>query len=368
MTSVRISRSALLGITSVALALGWGIFRVSPQSLPHIESALTLAYQWPNSELPDSYAFMRHSPLGPWAVQFLQISSPTGYLLLHTAIALVALASVAAWVAWNAGTGWHRWKSARLFALSPLVAVVATGLGSYDAWTLLCFALVMWAWQTQKAPLILLASALVGIQHFEQGLVALLAAALLAMNSGLLLPSTIRKPANIAWSAFGLVLGKVSLLLVLQGMGVDPFAGRSLYLADPELLRIALTSAVNYLPIYIYSLLAGLWALIFFMGLHGRRSRRTWTLPLAGGILFAFSAVTLDHTRVFALMSLPALLLLLISFARDEQPSPQASRIIEGVAWVSVPIILFTNPDGVTYFAPLNWADHLIMFTKGWLL
>jgi len=361
-------KRAFLWLTASA-ALTWAIVRVAPQTLPHIESGFELAYKWPNADLPDTYAFMRHSPLGPWVVQLVGVPNPTSYVLLHVVVIALALAGMSAWVVTAIPKSGNRFTAFRFLALGPIVAVLVTGIGSYDPWSLLALSLVLWAWRSRNKWAITASGIPLGLQHFEQGLVALVALAVVYRFADLPLPRSLKDLPSILWSLIGMAIGKLVLLIALQLNGVDPFAGRSLYLLDAELLKTALTSSANYFPILFYSLFAGLWALVVFTVTRRQSLRQQGVLIAVIGSLFLFSAVTLDHTRVFSLIALPLVALLIVAVSSStSRRDQQMLRVVEGVAWLAVPILVLTNPDGETYLTPLNALDHWIMFIQGWLI
>jgi len=94
-------------------------------------------------------------------------------------MACLAIALMCVWVSTSIDLRMQRARGARLMLLTPMTAILFLSIGSYDPYTVIGFALGLFAWRRNSLPLMTLAGAYMGFQHFEQSLVAVTAVGLL---------------------------------------------------------------------------------------------------------------------------------------------------------------------------------------------
>ena len=77
------------------------------------------------------------------------------------------------------------------------------------------------------------------------------------------------------------------------------------------------------------------------------------------------SVITLDHTRVFVLMTLPLLTVVTVGLLNrwPKDLSTKTVYLVEAFAWLIVPVALYTSPDGPTFLKDMNVADHFLMMS-----
>jgi len=119
---------------------------------------------------------------------------------------------------------------------------------------------------------------------------------------------------------------------------------------------------------------AGLWVLVIQTLVNpGRRAIcHQWAVPLA--VLFLWSIITLDHTRVFILTSLPVVMVLMAVYLSVPRSADNRSirLLVEAAAWIVVPVRILTSPDGPTFIMDVNVLDHWVMWIShltngGWI-
>lgn len=146
--------------------------------------------------------------------------------------------------------------------------------------------------------------------------------------------------------------------------GVDPLDGRGFWVASSDWLSFAVIGSVNFGPIFMYSLFASVWAVVFLAFLILEGSQNRILLMLAMSIPVLMSIVTLDHTRVFVMMTVPLVAIFIVyvlSSPRIEVFSP-LPILIELLAWVMVPITI--QGTSSVYVDSLNPLDMTIIFLR----
>lgn len=340
----------------VAVTLGagaWAIIRVSPGHL-FTNLGAELGEGWPYRS--SAVGYPRNSPVGPLIAQASGVDTAGLFVLLNFLVALIGVALAAGWVASQLPDAPRRWRGARLVILAPALAIMLTFLGNYDPFTVLGLALVLWAWSSRKPWAMLISGLFIGFQHFEQGLFALALIGVVALaTSQERLPS----PRLLGWTLSGVLAGKVGLTLTLGLLGVDPFNDRNDALGIH--FRDSVVGTINFAPAFLTSLFAGLWAVVVVVALRlpGIRSRLLLATAFAIAVLAA--TIVLDHTRVFAIISFPALCVLIVAFlAQEPDQTATLPRLVETMAWLVIPFQVFSSGSD-TRVLDLAWADRLII-------
>lgn len=352
----------LLGIT---LAAVWSILRVAPR-VPY-PTVFRYEEPWPFPSLNIVESYERSSPFSAWTTFALGLNDSMWLAVFRLGLSCSAIALIAWWVYTAIDVKDQKARGVRLILLAPASAILYLMLGSYDPFTVIGFGLALFAWRSRSRVWMIITGSYLGVQHFEQGIVAVIALWLVTMALGNRLPDSLNGGASSFWLLPGMVLGKGLLLLGLALAGVPALEGRSHWLTDPYFLKQAIVGAVNFGPIFIASLFAGLWALVVLTVSIQNSRRSLFLMGSAFLLLIIVSTVTLDHTRVFAMISLPALALMIV-FILSSKGVPNDRRlllVVESMAWIVPPVVL----EGVDtiYVGPMNVLDHWIMFFQSYV-
>lgn len=349
-TSTGPRRAAWLPWAGVLAALAWSFVRAPATVTPALDTILAAAQAWPQ-RLPDPFsAFYTDSPFALLAARLVG-GDARAYLWLMLATTTATVALLAWWAARAAGNE-QRWRAARLSILLPVSAVLFGWLGFYDPFTLLAWAVVLFAWMSGWRSLLAAAGLLLGFQHFEHGLLGLAALVLAWFGLRDRLPRPIAH-VNPAWALPGVVVGKVLLTLVLVLSGADA-SGRttwlSTYLADWT------KTAINVGPLLLWSLFAGAWALVVALWLHEPARRNRVYLASAFAVGLVATVLSGDRPRVFVIVLAPALLLAVVAYLRRNDHHRHELALVETVMWLGPPIALWGK-----VVVSANVADQLSM-------
>lgn len=205
-----------------------------------------------------------------------------------------------------------------VFFLTALPSVLFTWLGGPDVFTFALASLIVIFWR--NAAIVALAAVLLGVNHFEQGV------AILALSVVYLLYAEGRREAlQFAMIvAPGLLLGRVALEWHFADYDFGISFSRLTYFvafgAHPYVI-----ATVGNLPALLYSLFQ--LAAVFLVGLslHNLPAGKTTRAFLfAANLGFYLILFTLDQTRVFALVTFPLWLFLLLSPEYTKLSKPNA--------------------------------------------
>lgn len=351
-----------LGLIGVVAALAWAFVRAAPRVLPGQDQILSKALSWPMPNLDSMQAYDRTSPLGPLVAKMLGVSTPLLWTWLNLVVLLVGACLLSLWayrVARDAGQGY---RAARLAMLVPALGSAFVLIGGYDAFTYLLLGLLLWSWTSGRWWLLGLSGVALGFQHFEQSLFATAAFGLAVIALRGSLPTRLEGMPTPFWATAGTLVGKLVLSLVLVFEGINPMEGRSAYLT-PGLVRSAIREAINFGPAFVISLFCGFWIFVIFAFRIVATWRRRLLLLAAIALPLLMSVITLSQTRVFAMMTLPLVMLLVLVALNSPQLAsiPIVLIAAEALAWLVVPLHLDMSPEhGIVIFS-LNSADNLVM-------
>jgi len=328
------------GLATIALAACWAFLRSGTGVMPDLQTFTAWALSWPATATEPLQEVYFSSPLGHVTAQVLQATTESRFLWLHTLTAIAAIAGLACWSYLSAG-GDGRNQAARLVILTPITAILLAWLGYYDAFTVVCWVLALFAWRTGWRPLMIAAGVLLGFQHFEQA--ALGALAWLLAWAALRTTDAFSSHRSPAWVLLGVPLGKLALIAVLTMSGTGSDQGRLGWLTDTAMLRTTVSTAVNNGPLLLWSMFAGFWVIVIyaFLGLPGRRER--WCLIAAVGLPLFMTLVTFDRPRVFALTTIPIVAMLSVVFAQEmrKQGDGRLRLPLEAIVWLGTPLIFW---------------------------
>lgn len=341
----------LLAAASIVAAGAWAVVRSGIDVSPGIREAYQTALIWPEA-IQDGFSdFYADSPIGILVFRALGLTSQYSFLLLATATAAVAMTALVAWTAWATASG-QRARAARFALLAPLPAVLLTWLGFYDAYTMLAWAVALWAWALAPRWLLAATGVALGFQHFEQAVMGLAALWLtwLAVREHLPRRLAVRSP---LWLLPGLLVGKAMLVLATTGAGSDA-SGRTSGIGS--YLREWLVTAANVGPTLLWALFAGSWAIVIAWWLHEPRKRARVLLVGAFALGVAATLLTGDRPRVFVIVMAPALAVLTVALLSSGRLSPRSLAFVEAMVWLAPPVALWGAE-----IVSADALDHLIM-------
>jgi len=342
------------------MAALWAIGRVGFGTIPGLPVAASNAFGWPSNVLSEYSAFAATSPIGAAIFTAIGINDPKVFLLLHMFVAIMAV-GLTLWSVFLMLPKGGGSSAFRLVILSPWVALLVIFLGSYDPFTVLAFSLLLLAWRSRHLTVTFLTGVILGFQHFEQSVFAVIAASLTAFALKDRLPPDLSSIKKFLATLGGLVSGKLVLTVILINSPVSEAFGRSTYWTL-EWFRISLVTSVNFWAVFLLSLFAGSWGLILFTVSRIERQQR-WILFAALIVCLVPAVITLDHTRVFVMISMLSLTLVTIAAFRDSSFAGSKERkLIEALAWVIVPITLWVSMDGTPYLNQVGSLDQMIIF------
>lgn len=290
-----------LGVLLLALAvLKNGIWYT-----PNLHAYVEIGRYFPERPPPGPGDYLLSSPLGAAIASVLHLDSSLAFVILHLAVVLASAVGLVFLISRRFGDVGARLVLVALFC-SPLSNLLLTWLGQADAFTFgSATALVV----LRSPPALFVAAAVLGLNHFEQGVFIVLATCLLRLNAD-------RRQAVAAVGAIaaGLLVGKAVLetyhhlydITMVSRWDVAGMVG----------IESLLESFSKNLPVWLFSVFNSLW--LFLVVVH-LRHLRTLVLPL--GLLVAFvapAALSLDQTRVYALTTWPVVLWVVLWAARNE--------------------------------------------------
>lgn len=359
-------RPLFLTLAAVAVTV-WAVVRVGPR-IP-FPGAWYTGERWPYPSLDELQAYKRTSPVGYLLAEFVRLDESPLLVAFYFFAALGASLLLAFWVWSELAESAQRARGFRIAMLAPVTGVLFLTLGGYDPFTALGWVIALFAWKGRSRLLLILAGVYLGFQHFEQ-------AALMAVSWGIVVyalrataPRSWQERYNPIWMLPGVLAGKLILTLMLFSQGIDPFAGRGFWVASSELLRFAVVGSLNFAPILLYSLFAGVWAVVILALLIVPSNRDRLLLASAIAIPGFVAVITLDHTRVFVMMTIPLVALMIVYVLSSQQVRAFASLpiMLEALAWMMVPVTI--QGTSTVYVDSTNFLDMTIVFTRqllGW--
>jgi hypothetical protein len=265
----------------------------------------------------DVHLGIASEPTGTWASlgrNGYLLDSPAMILLAHAlgiesrlAFSMLALVVITLGVAWLVVLAHrhHGDAAVRLVAIAffvaPIGAVLITWLGQPDPVTMAAAGTLVLA----RNPLALaLAGVLLGFNHFEAGVPIVLASGVLLLAEG---PAR-RRALDVAVIVLGLVAGKLALSLWQASNGQDPMS-RLDYVLDVGWQRYV-RSTLGNMPALVFSTFSLAWPLVVsaFVEHWQRRRAVAYAMTVAALLAAGVTVLSLDPTRVFALVSWPLVL------------------------------------------------------------
>lgn len=302
---------------------------------PNIKGWTRIAKAFPHSaHLSRRANFIQSSPLGPGLAHAVGADrSPSTYAALHLVLVVVCVAIAAFAVIRRFGAMAGRLTVAALFA-SPLSNVLLTWLGQPDPITLATGAIVAAA---SSPPLLFVASAIIAFNHREQALVMLGGALVVRWAVG---DVRVRHAAAVVG---GVVVGVVGLAMFKSHFGIE---GSRIAAADHLGPSDFLHNFSTTWQVTLFASFGATWVVVLGLGWHLRRRQRLiFTAVLVSMVIVTI--FTLDTTRVFAIVSMPVVIVL-IGYCSTRVQRPTLNRIL-----------LVTVVAGLTYPHLVVWGDRI---------
>lgn len=329
------SLASRLGVAlTFLLATMWALFRSGLAMTPVPDDLLAAARIWPKTTELWMTQFYADSPTYILFVRLFQIDDPVGLVRISFVASMIAVIALAAF-AWHSTPKGSQARSARLVILAPVTAVLFSAIGNYDAFTALSWALILWAWWLHSRLALAISGVVLGLQHFEQGLLGVAALTITWTVLRSLLPYPLQHT-NPIWTLPGLIAGKLALVAVIT-LNNGSSSGRTEWLS--QFLSDWSKVTIVTFPYLVWALFAGLWLLVIVLWLsEPTRGRLALLAALVLGLIGTF--LSGDRPRVFVLIILPSLLVAIIAFCHRSELTQRYGRIVEAMAWIGPPIIL----------------------------
>jgi hypothetical protein len=260
---------------------------------------MEFALGWPEVKLDSGQEYIKSSPLG----QILFRLSPSHTPLVYFSIHLMAI-TLAFCVMFFSFKKRHGSKYGidvlTILLLGQLGFVLFRWIGSYDAFTILCWSIIGISYAYNHPPLVYLGCTLLGFQNFEQGLIGFF---VLMVAVGM---KEVRSQSKfILKILISILFGKIILETIFYISTHTLSFGRINYFTFQIVQRGFLDIFTN-LPFYIWTI--GFFPLVFiYYGAHLKWHFPIRNISTAFIISFLSSAAAIDHTRVFTLVSFPTI-------------------------------------------------------------
>lgn len=273
--------------------------------------------------------YLLGSPLGFWAQWALQVDSPDGYVLMHFAALIAAIIGSTLMLR-------HYWSetAARYmliaWTLSPLSAIETGSLGQPDPSTIFAAAAII----AGPAGWCVVGGMLLGFNHFEQGV-------FITAFAGVLRPGRSWSTAVAAIS--GLIAGKILLEWYHHAAGIVGDARLDMARSGGSWEPFARQAVAVTWSVYGLMWVAVLWA--------AREGARRFLIVT--GVAMLPVLFTTDLTRVWALLTWPAVLAL--CYWITERDSPQVRR---AALWLLVAAVVIPRAN--------VWTGGQVITAKWW--
>ena len=242
--------------------------------------------------------FRARNWLGPALVSALHLSAPTPYFVFHLILAIATASVILRLVTQNAPPS-DTWALMLITAAVPGMAVAFFWVGN-DAVTLTLFALAICL--RRSGYLSALIAVLIGLNHFEHGVAAMLA---LGLWNCLERPRR-RSLVPSMLSLVGLIIGRLIQEAIFNEIGVRGIPSRlGINVTNRQDLD-SIKAVAFLLPLVAWSIL-GLGTVVILIA-----SPLRMRLASCLGFLAVPSLIAFDQTRVFAITSLPVTVVALI--------------------------------------------------------
>lgn len=274
---------------------------------PNLTAFLDIARQFPNPPPSGPGDYLLASPLGPAIASVLHLEGALGFVSLHLAVVLVSAVALVLLVRRQFGDLAARVTLVALFC-SPLSNLLLTWLGQPDAFT---FAGASGLVVLQSPLGLFAAAAMLGVNHFEQGMFIVGATVVLRTRDE---GRTMMVGAGAI--ILGIITGRLGLQLYHHHYAIWSGGDRWASATTASAFRGFYDLFAKNFPAWLFSIFNAFW--LFLASIHVRNFRKL-LIPL--GLLVAFVApavLAVDQTRVYALVTWPVVLWTVLWACRNE--------------------------------------------------
>ena len=322
----------MVAVVGVFLLVVW---RSGPGKVPNVVGFEGIARFWPLYPVEPVQAYVLRQAIGQAIYRALGWVGTGHYLVLHALALAVSGALLAGWLLRRLGL--QRGAIAIcLLLVAPISVVLLEWVGMYDAFSVLVWVLLIYTLRGNPV-LQAVVGVLGGLQNFEQFTVSIVVLALvpeLLRSNGLRL--------RLVPLALGTVAGKIGLELYLSSAGAVS-GSRASFLEDSAMQHLVLSTFALLAPVIVWSVLSGLWlpaARVLTSCWPGWSRSLRWRTVLAAAIVLGIGVIGADHTRVMALVSFPAVVLICMAFAQREVDVRTWIRRPETVLLLAIPVVV----------------------------
>lgn len=252
--------------------------------------------------------FTLHSPLGPSLVAFLQLRGTAAFVVVHLVVLVLLVIVVGVLVVRRHG-GMAAGLTGAAFVGSSTAVVLLAWVGSYDVFTVGFLSVLVVARDRRLAAA---TGFLLAFAAFEQSVFVIAAlAALSVVGIG-------AERLRLAWAAGALVLGRAVLEVWLRANDVTH--GRGWFLRETGVSHL-LGQFVDALPWLVVTGFGAtlLPVVVAVAGLPSVRARVVVVAVLLAALVP--TALSLDQTRVFAILTWPVVMALVLDHADRNAPT-----------------------------------------------
>jgi len=307
---------------------------------PDIGFWLKISSAFPNAvHIPSGAKYLMASPIGPALAHALGIHGYLPYATLHMAVVLLGFGILVLGL-YRAGGRLAVGAGVTAFFATPLSNILLS-LGAQDPFTFLFMTIVV---LFESPVLALLAAAGLAVSHLEVGIFTIVTVIVLRI-----LDDRPVKLTTVAALVAGLAGGTVGLELYERHAGVSAEA-RASFIKQAG-VRTLVTDFFDELPTWLFSTFNAFW--LFLVALYGRvwRHKVTRASIVLASVAGAVTVVTLDETRVFALLTWPLVLWLTVHAARtfDTRLVRRVTAVTFVAALVLPRVIVFEGHASVSF-------------------
>ena len=313
----------------IAIAVALSLIKTGVWCIPNLESSWIISLNPFHNPFTDPMAhYMMWNWLSPFLAWRLRIHNEQSFLYFHLLFSIVFTCLFIAWI-WSHLEEKDARTSLVLFLSLPVSTTAYFWVGM-DSVTLVLMLLLLLV--RRKAWMALPIGVLLGMQHFEQGLVAFGALAV-----ALLISIVMKKQSeySIPWitaSLAGVILGKIVLMAVFSHYGMQVNSGR-LYLLQ-NYSRQCVVAFYYHFQYILWSVFGVGWIVI---AKYSQQGKTAMPFLIALAAEMPLLVVMQDETRVLAIVSFPLVAItLLLNRGFLQSLSGRLVAIIFGL-WLLVP-------------------------------
>ncbi len=285
-------------VAYVLLRAGAGVY-------PGIGVALDIADDLPSmTAFPPLAQSFQHAPLGPLLAWLLHATTSASYQVVHVTVLVAGTAALG----WVVATRWSprvALIAATAFAASPAAVVLMAWTGSYDVFTFVLGSAIVVARRPMTAAVFGFVAAFAAFEQTIVSVVLLLGVALVTGDRD-------RRRVYLG-GVVGAVLGRIVLMVWLRANGITH--DRSYWISHfgPSHFLHQFTDSLGVL---LLTTLGGAVVVVvaaLVWGVHSGWERAAWIAALALPLVPV--ALTEDQTRVYAMITWPIVLALVLAAA-----------------------------------------------------